>query len=155
MSASTSGAGRYARSLGFFYFSGRAIHDDALYREVPSSRHGDVRSRGDPSGSHFDAPNIKEALDRMLNADNATRLPDHPVMILDRMSDGPRSRGAVAVSGSPNWRSSAPACFQPRFKIRRMTRRRIIQTRAGAERYLPREILNAGQAGLLRPRSPI
>ncbi|NIT99546.1 MAG: hypothetical protein GWN01_00950, partial [Nitrosopumilaceae archaeon] len=35
---------------------------------------------------YFDSDNAKELIDKMLYSDSMIRMPDHPVMILDRMT---------------------------------------------------------------------
>src|SRR3990172_6891163 len=72
------GAGRYAKSLGYFYFG------NGEYRDLLTDDFRRRIERFDPEEcirSRFDAVNARELVDRMLYADTMTRMPDHPVMI--------------------------------------------------------------------------
>ena len=51
-----------------------------------------------------------DAVDRMLYADSKMRLPDHPVMITDRMTHGARTGNAQSRSWITSWRNSPPVC---------------------------------------------
>ena len=138
--SSSAGSARYARSLRYFYFS-----DDDQERLVPPRFRKSI-ALFDPEENirrHFDASGIDEIVDRMLYADQATRLPDHPVMILDRMTmaHGLEARSPFLDHEIAEFCASLP----PRFKIRG-TRRRLIQM-ALARRYLPREILTRDKQG--------
>jgi asparagine synthase (glutamine-hydrolysing) len=135
-----SGATRYAKSLRYFYFS-----DDDLQGLLTDSFRASVGAF-DPDENirrHFDAVDAKEVVDRMLYADSATRLPDHPVMISDRMTmaHGLEARSPFLDHELVEFCASLP----PSFKIRG-TRRRVIQAEL-AKRYLPEQILNRGKQG--------
>src|SRR5690606_820732 len=74
---------RYAKSLGYFYISD--AYRERLYTAAFMRR----TAAFDPEqaiADLYDSATVREALDRMLQADSCTRLPDHPVMILDRMT---------------------------------------------------------------------
>src|SRR5690606_25601358 len=73
---------RYARSLGYFYVTDE--HRERLYGPALLAR----AAAFDPEraiAELYDSAQARDALDRMLHADSCTRLPDHPLMILDRM----------------------------------------------------------------------
>jgi asparagine synthase (glutamine-hydrolysing) len=77
-----SGGERYAASLSYFYF------DDASRRELLSADAAAALKGSDATAAlkePFDAM-PGDAVDRMLYTDSKVRLPDHPVMITDRMS---------------------------------------------------------------------
>jgi asparagine synthase (glutamine-hydrolysing) len=134
------GSARYAKSLRYFYFS-----DDYMKRILDERFRGTLEFFDPEQGIRrlFDAADEREAVDRMLYADAATRLPDHPVMILDRMSmaHGLEARSPFLDHVLAEFCASLP----PAFKIRGR-RRRVIQT-ALAERYVPRRILTRGKQG--------
>ncbi len=77
-----SGGERYAASLAYFYFDTPSRHD--LYTHATRSALDGERAEA-VIASRF-AEGQGDALDRMLYADSTIRLPDHPVMISDRMS---------------------------------------------------------------------
>ena len=73
------------RYVSYFYFSDRfknQLYTDKFRKEValfePESCIRDF----------FNSDNAKELIDKMLYADSMTRMPDHPNMILDRMTIG-------------------------------------------------------------------
>jgi asparagine synthase (glutamine-hydrolysing) len=77
------GGRRYARGLGYFYF------DPALRHELYGPVMRDAVSSFDAEAcihEPFDNAPAADFLDRMLYADSQVRLPDHSVMILDRMT---------------------------------------------------------------------
>ena len=134
------GSKRYAKSLRYFHFS-----DDYMQR-VLSDNFAKTLAMFDPEESirrHFDAESIREVVDRMLCADSATRLPDHPIMALDRMSmaHGLEARSPLLDHELAGFCASLP----PAFKIRGR-RRRLIQTTLAA-RYLPQKILIRDKQG--------
>jgi asparagine synthase (glutamine-hydrolysing) len=75
------GGRRYVESLGYFYFTEdyqREMYGDRLVAQLTGF---------DPKASiqsYFESANAADRVDRMLYADSMIRLPDHPVMILDR-----------------------------------------------------------------------
>jgi asparagine synthase (glutamine-hydrolysing) len=133
------GADRYAASLSYFYFNRemrRQVFTPDLRKQLESvsaeSAIGDPynRARGD-------------ALDRMLYADTKVRLPDHPVMITDRMT---MAHGLEARSPFMDHRLAEFAARLPnRLKVKGRSLR-IIQRKLAA-RYLPPEILDRPKQG--------
>ncbi len=134
------GAARYAKSLRYFYFSDEDLQTLLTdeFRRSTAAFDPDENIR-----QHFDAANATEVVDRMLHADCATRLPDHPVMILDRMTmaHGLEARSPFLDHELAEFCASLP----PSFKIRG-TKRRIIQIEL-ARRYLPKPILTRRKQG--------
>ena len=135
---------RYAKSLGYFYFS--ESYRDRLYTD------GFKRSIGafDPDASikhYFGADNAKDLVDRMLYADSMIRMPDHPVMILDRMTmaHGLEARSPFMDHELAEFCAAIPA----RYKVRGH-HLRYIQTRV-AERYLPQALINRKKQGFSSP----
>jgi asparagine synthase (glutamine-hydrolysing) len=91
----------------------------------------------------YDGGNARETLDRMLLVDYRTRLPDHPVMILDRMT---MAHGLEARSPFLDHRLvEYCAGLPPQYKVRGVELRRI--EKALAERYLPQEVLRRQKQG--------
>jgi asparagine synthase (glutamine-hydrolysing) len=86
---------------------------------------------------------VKEALDRMLLADSMVRLPNHSVMILDRMT---MAHGLEARSPFLDHRLAEFAARLPTGLKVRGRRRRYLQMRL-AERYIPEDVLRRPKQG--------
>ncbi|HEX6997840.1 MAG TPA: asparagine synthase (glutamine-hydrolyzing) [Gammaproteobacteria bacterium] len=138
------GGTRYAKSLQYFYVSDR--YREALY--TPAFR--EQVSAFDPERAIvelFESANAREALDRMLFADCCVRLPDHPVMILDRMT---MAHGLEARSPFLDHRlAEFCASLPPEHKVRGRKLRRI--EKALARKYLPAEVLEREKQGFSSP----
>lgn len=133
------GGERYAASLAYFHFDTAARH--ALYSSDARAQLADVRAEA-VIASRF-AAGDGDALDRMLLVDSTIRLPDHPVMISDRMS---MAWGLEVRSPFMDHRVAEFAARIPgRFKVRGRELR-YIQKRL-ARRYLPAEILDRPKQG--------
>lgn len=134
-----SGGERYAASLSYFYFD-RAARAE-LYTPETASALG--AWHGESVIEERFAERADGALDRMLSVDSAIRLPDHPVMITDRMT---MARGLEARSPFMDHRLAEYAARLPaRYKVRGRSLRYI--QRQLARRYLPREILERPKQG--------
>jgi asparagine synthase (glutamine-hydrolysing) len=134
-----SGGDRYAASLSYFHFE----REPRLALFTPDA----VRQlRGAPAEDAIRGPfeaGSGELLDRMLYADAKVRLPDHPVMITDRMT---MAHGLEARSPFMDHRLAEFAARLPnRLKVHGRSLR-VIQRRLAA-RYLPREILDRPKQG--------
>ncbi|MBI4364932.1 MAG: asparagine synthase (glutamine-hydrolyzing) [Candidatus Latescibacteria bacterium] len=134
------GGRRYARSLSYFYFT------PELRRTLYTSRLSTLVESFDAEESvirwHDDA-GIKDALDRMLLADTMVRLPNHSVMILDRMT---MAHGLEARSPFLDHRfAELIATLPSRLKVRGRTRRYLEMKLAA--RYLPQEVLRRPKQG--------
>lgn len=131
---------RYPRSLGYFYFTPdrrRKLYTDR-FRSLVSDRDPEEaiafwQREGD----------ARTALDRMLLADSMTRLPDHPVMILDRMTmaHGLEARSPFLDHRLAEFCARLPAEYKVRGRKRRWIQMRL------AERYLPEEVLERPKQG--------
>jgi asparagine synthase (glutamine-hydrolysing) len=135
-----SGGQRYARSLGYFYFD--PSRRQQLYGPVMQAAveffDADASIR-DP----FDHAQASDPLDRMLYADSQVRLPDHSVMILDRMT---MAHGLEARSPFMDHELAEFAARLPsRLKVRGRSLR-YMQTRL-AKRYLPEALLSRPKQG--------
>jgi len=100
----------------------------------------------DPEASikeYFDAANASEAIDRMLYADSMTRMPDHPVMILDRMTmaHGLEARSPFLDHKMAEFCAKIP----PSFKVKG-TKKRYIQVEL-AKKYLPPALIKKKKQG--------
>src|SRR5262245_13320357 len=138
--AQVSGGRRYARSLGYAYFT--PSRRETLY----THQFRDAVAALDPEAALIrwhEEGHVKEAVDRMLLADSMIRLPNHSVMILDRMS---MAHGLEARSPFLDHElAQFAATLSPRLKIRGR-RRRYLQMRL-AERYIPAEVLSRPKQG--------
>jgi len=133
------GGERYAASLSYFYFN-REMRRQVYTAEIRNSLVS--VSAEDAIGAPYDEAG-GEPLDRMLYADSKVRLPDHPVMITDRMS---MAHGLEARSPFMDHRVAEFAARLPsRLKVQGRALR-IIQRRLAA-RYLPPEIIDRPKQG--------
>ncbi|MDH3689201.1 MAG: asparagine synthase (glutamine-hydrolyzing) [Gammaproteobacteria bacterium] len=135
---------RYAKSLGYFYFSDR--YRDELY--APKLQR--AARLFDPEAAieaYFDSTNAQELIDKMLYADSMTRMPDHPVMISDRMT---MAHGLEARSPFMDHKlTEFCARIPPQYKVRRH-RLRYIQTQI-AKRHLPSALITRKKQGFSSP----
>jgi asparagine synthase (glutamine-hydrolysing) len=134
-----SGGERYAASLSYFYFD-RPLREALLSPGVRAELAG-----FDPElvlKRPFDSQG-GDHVDRMLYADSKVRLPDHPVMISDRMS---MAHGLEARSPFMDHRlAEFAARLDSSMKVRGRSLRYI--QRKLAARYLPAEILSRPKQG--------
>jgi asparagine synthase (glutamine-hydrolysing) len=134
------GAERYAKSLGYFYFS------DEFKRLLYTERFLNSVSAFDPEASikkYFDSDNAKDVIDKMLHADSMTRMPDHPNMILDRMTmaHGLEARAPFLDHKLAEFCAKIPS----RYKVRGF-KRRYIEVQL-AKKYLPSELIKKKKQG--------
>lgn len=134
-----SGGQRYAASLNYFYFDPAARSDlfsqESIEKLTGSSPEQDIiQAYEDTSGS---------ALDKMLHADSMIRLPDHPVMITDRMSmaHGLEARSPFMDHQLAEFCARLPAELKVRGRSLRWAQRQL------AGRYLPAALLNRPKQG--------
>jgi asparagine synthase (glutamine-hydrolysing) len=134
-----SGSDRYAASLSYFYFdrSMRQSLFTAQARDQLQEFHAEDAIR-----IPFDAAS-GDALDHMLSADSQVRLPDHPVMITDRMSmsHGLEARSPFMDHRLAEFAARLPSSLKIRGRSLRWAQRKL------AGRYLPREILDRPKQG--------
>jgi asparagine synthase (glutamine-hydrolysing) len=134
-----SGGERYAASLTYFYFD--ATMRAALFTPEAAAALSNIRAE-DAIRVPFESAD-GDALDHMLYADSKVRLPDHPVMITDRMS---MAHGLEARSPFMDHRlAEFVARLRSSMKIRGRSLR-IVQRKLAA-RYLPPEILARPKQG--------
>jgi asparagine synthase (glutamine-hydrolysing) len=134
------GGERYSKSLGYFYFSDR--FKDQLYTDkFRKSVNG-----FDPEGSlkeYFDCDNAKEIIDKMLFVDSMTRMPDHPNMILDRMTmaHNLEARSPFLDHKLAEFCAGIPS----KYKVK-STQVRYIEVEM-AKKYLPPELITKKKQG--------
>jgi asparagine synthase (glutamine-hydrolysing) len=138
------GAERYAKSLGYFYFS------EEWRNRVYSAGFRQRVASFDPEATikrYFDSANAKELVDRMLHSDSRVRMPDHPVMILDRMTmaHGLEARCPFLDHELAEFCASVP----PRYKVRGRELR--VVEKELAKRYLPLANLAREKQGFASP----
>jgi asparagine synthase (glutamine-hydrolysing) len=134
------GGARYARSLSYFYFSG--ARRDELYSPALRQR----LEQHDPEADvreYYDRPSDIGSIDRMLYADYQSRLPDHPVMISDRMgmAFGLETRSPFMDHKLVEFGARLPVQYKVRGRQLRYLQRKL------AERYLPPALLSKPKQG--------
>jgi asparagine synthase (glutamine-hydrolysing) len=138
------GGERYSKSLSYFYFSNgysEKLYTKDFLKEV---------ALFDPEASiknYFDSDNAKELIDKMLYSDSMIRMPDHPVMILDRMTmaHGLESRAPFLDHKLEEFCASIP----PQYKVKGK-KRRYIQIEL-AKKYLPMGVIERKKQGFASP----
>jgi len=133
------GGDRYAASLSYFYFDRERRH--ALLG--PSARqHWNSLDAEAAIRTPYEASQGTD-LDRMLYADSLVRLPNHPVMITDRicMAHGLEARSPFMDHELAQFAARLPDALKVRGGTLRYIQRKL------AARYLPPEILNRPKQG--------
>jgi len=138
------GGERYSRGLSYFYFS------NGYFNQLFNKKYQDQLISFDPEESikfYFDSDNAKDLIDKMLHSDSMVRMPDHPVMILDRMTmaHGLESRAPFLDHKLAEFCAKIPS----RFKIKGK-QRRIIEMEL-AKKYLPGELISRKKQGFASP----
>ncbi len=134
-----SGGDRYAASLTYFYFD-RAMRSrllsSATLAKIPAA--DAERALRAPFESISG-----DAVDRMLYADSKIRLPDHPVMISDRMTmaHGLEARSPFMDHKLAEFAARLPTSMKIRGRNLRYIQRKL------AARYLPPEVLSRPKQG--------
>ncbi|MBN1917801.1 MAG: asparagine synthase (glutamine-hydrolyzing) [Verrucomicrobia bacterium] len=131
---------RYAQSMSFLRFTDEAKRD--LYTE-----HARAAVEGEDSAAkvleHFEAGCVEDLVDRMLYTDLMTRLPDHLLVILDRMAmaHGLEGRPPIVDYRVVEYAASIPASLKLKGKTLKYILKRV------ASRYLPRELITRRKQG--------
>jgi asparagine synthase (glutamine-hydrolysing) len=133
------GSSRYAASLSYFYF------DQTLRQELFAPEIRERCAGFDAEAAiriPYEAAQGTE-IDRMLYADSMTRLPNHPVMITDRicMAHGLEARSPFMDHKLVEFAARLPATLKVRRGNLRYIQRKL------AARYLPQNILNRPKQG--------
>jgi len=137
-------AERYAKSLGYFYFS------DGYKKQLYTDSFRQSIGMFDPEESvktYFNSNNAMDTIDRMLHADSMTRMPDHPNMILDRMTmaHGLESRSPFLDHKLAEFCASIPA----QYKVKGV-RRRYVEVEL-AKKFLPAALIKKKKQGFSSP----
>jgi asparagine synthase (glutamine-hydrolysing) len=134
-----SGSDRYAASLSYFYFD--QARRTRLYSKASSEQLADADAER-AIRAPYDA-GVGDAIDRMLYADSKIRLPDHPVMISDRMTmaHGLETRSPFMDHRLAEFAARLPSNVKVRGRNLRYIQRKL------AARYLPPEILARSKQG--------
>lgn len=134
-----SGGARYAASLSYFYFDrdrrGALFAAEARDQWRTLDAEAAIRNPYEASGGGD--------LDRMLYADSMVRLPNHPVMITDRicMAHGLEARSPFMDHELAGFAARLPAALKVRGGTLRYIQRKL------AARYLPSQILDRPKQG--------
>jgi asparagine synthase (glutamine-hydrolysing) len=134
-----SGSARYAASLNYFYFD--AEKRRRLYTREVQRRYPDLDAEAAIRSPYEEAEGNE--LDRMLYADSMVRLPNHPVMITDRicMAHGLEVRSPFMDHELASFAARLPSSLKVRGGTLRYIQRKL------AARYLPPEILDRPKQG--------
>ncbi len=134
------GGQRYARALSWFHFTPELRTGLYTVRTLDQLRGTDPEQ--DVIG-YYETARASSAVDRMICSDLRSRLPDHPVMISDRMSMacGLEMRSPFMDHRLAEFCAALPVRCKVRGRSLRWLQRRL------AMRYLPRRILHKPKQG--------
>ncbi len=143
MSFFTSGE-RYAQSMSFLRFTQEAKRQ--LFTDDARAQVDDYDS-SDKILKYFNAENVDDVVDRMLYTDLMTRMPDHLLAVVDRMSmaHSIESRPPLMDYKLVEYAASIPA----HLKLKGHTLKYILKKVAG--RYIPEELINREKQGFSFP----
>jgi asparagine synthase (glutamine-hydrolysing) len=135
---------RYAEATCFFRFNHqgkRALFSDGLWDQVGHLNSSDVIVR------QYEDANADDPLDRMLYADIMTRLPEHSLMLTDRMTmaHGLEARSPYLDHELVGFMAGLPA----HLKIRGRELKYALRKLAGD--YLPQQIVEREKQGFMFP----
>lgn len=134
------GAKRYSRSLSYFYFGPdwrSRLYGSTMLRAVSNFEPEEAIWKP------FDDAKATDPIDRMLNADSFVRLPDHPVMISDRMTmaNSLEVRSPLMDHKVAEFAARLPMRMKVRGRSLRYIQKRLL------ERYLPKDVLERPKQG--------
>jgi asparagine synthase (glutamine-hydrolysing) len=137
-------AERYAEATCFFRFNHRdkqMLYGDDLWARVRDTNSADVIVRA------FEDAEAIDPLDRMIGADFVTRLPEHSLMLTDRMTmaHGLEARSPYLDHELVEFMAGVPS----HLKIRHGRLKHVL--RKVAEDYLPEQIVRRGKQGFMLP----
>jgi asparagine synthase (glutamine-hydrolysing) len=134
------GGERYAQSMSFLRFTQEA--KKSLFTESAQRQVGDSDSISKIL-DHFDSSNVDDFVDRMLYTDLMTRMPDHLLAIVDRMSmaHSLESRSPLIDYKVAEYAASIPS----ELKLKGKNLKYILKKTAA--RYLPPELINRSKQG--------
>ncbi|MDH3731874.1 MAG: asparagine synthase (glutamine-hydrolyzing) [Gemmatimonadota bacterium] len=134
------GGERYADSLTYFHFNRERRH--RLFTSEAIATLGGQAAEG-VLAAPYESARATHPIDRMLAADVAVRLPDHPVMLTDRMTmaHGLEARSPYMDSRLVDFAARLPVDLKVRGRGLRHLQRRL------ARRHLPAEIVDRPKQG--------
>lgn len=134
------GSQRYSRSLSYFYFG--PDWRKKLYGETMNRAVSDFEPE-EAIWQPFDRANASDPIDKMLNADSFVRLPDHPVMISDRMTmaNSLEVRSPLMDHKVAEFAAKLPMRMKVRGRSLRYIQKRLLA------RYLPEAVLKRPKQG--------
>lgn len=134
------GGARYAQSMSFLRFTDEAKHE--LFTDHAKRKIKD-RNSFNKILAYYDAENVDQFVDRMLYTDLMTRMPDHLLTIVDRMSmaHSLESRSPFVDHRIVEYAASIPAAL----KLKGKNLKYILKKVAG--RYLPRQLIYRKKQG--------
>lgn len=138
------GAERYAQTTTYFRFDQGRM--DELYGPTLRSVLEDVDPRRSVVEA-FGAADSDELLDRMLHADATTRLPEHLLILVDRMTMAHSLEGRLPMLD--HHVAEFAARLPAEMKLRGHTLKYLL--RKVAERHLPEEVTEAPKQGFMFP----
>jgi asparagine synthase (glutamine-hydrolysing) len=135
------GGDRYAESLNYFYCDSNLRKQ--LYGHDASQYYAANESAESSISNPYRSAVASDEVDRMLYADSNVRMPDHSVMILDRlsMSHSLEARAPFLDHKLAEFCAKLPANLKVHGRQLRYMQRKL------AERYLPKEILQRPKQG--------
>lgn len=137
-------AERYAEATFFFRFTQaekRALFGDALWQEIGGLNSAEIIAHP------FRAAPANDLIDRMLYADYHTRLPEHSLMLTDRMTmaHSLELRSPLLDHELVEYLAAFPSQMKIRGRELKYVLRRL------SERYLPPEIVRRDKQGFMFP----
>ncbi len=131
---------RYAQSMSFLRFTDEAKRELYTDRARAAVEGADSMSK---ILKHFEAECVEDVVDRMLYTDLMTRLPDHLLVILDRMAmaHGLEGRPPIVDYRVVEYAASIPASLKLKGKTLKYILKRV------ASRYLPRTLIERRKQG--------
>ncbi len=132
--------GRYAQSMSFLRFTQE--RKEKLFTTDARARIPDLDSAAKIL-RHFDADNVEDLVDRMLHTDLMTRMPDHLLPIVDRMSmaHSLEVRSPLVDRQLVEFAASLPAGLKLRGRELKYGLKQV------ARRYLPSEVIDREKQG--------
>jgi asparagine synthase (glutamine-hydrolysing) len=135
---------RYAQSMSFLRFTMEA--KERLFR--PEAK----RSLTDPNSMdkilrHYDSHNVEELVDRMLYTDLMTRMPDHLLSLVDRMSmaHSLENRSPLVDHKVVEFAARIPGAMKLKGRNLKYILKKV------AARYLPRDVITRPKQGFSFP----
>ncbi len=135
---------RYAQSMSFLRFTQEA--KGRLFTSAAQQKLTDADSL-EKILSHFNAENVEELVDRMLFTDLMTRMPDHLLSIVDRMTmaHSLEDRSPLVDYRVVEFAASIPSALKLKGRNLKYILKKV------ASRYLPDELINRKKQGFSFP----